>query len=170
MTMKKRNKLMRWSVPGSAALLVIGCLMTVQPVKAAKAPVGKTYFIVSLGNSGEPDEAYELDAGCLRFTRDELCEMDGDCGRWWRIAEGKKLKKQAAVGFVFELIDDASGLPVRIDGMGRLDSRGPRSSIAGAAHAVEPTSGVMVNMAIAGRAVGEARCERLVADFEAARQ
>ncbi len=168
--MKKRHDLMRWSVPETLAVLVVGFLVTGEPASAAKAPVGKTYFVVSLGNASDQSQAYELDAGCLRFTRDELCETDGDCGTWWRLEEQNRPKKQWAVGFEFELIDDETGLPVKIEGVGRVDSRGPKSAIAGATHAFEPTSGVTINFALAGRAVGEARCEQLVADFEASQQ
>ncbi|MCP4201183.1 MAG: hypothetical protein GY769_04535 [bacterium] len=168
--MKKRHNPMRWCVPITLVVLVVGFLITALPASAAKVPAGRTYFVVSLGNTSDQSEAYELDAGCLRFTRDELCETDGDCGTWWRVAEQNRPKKQWAVGFEFDLIDDESGLPVTIEGLGRVDSRGPKSAIAGAAHAFEPTSGVTINLAISGRAVGESRCEQLVADFEAAQQ
>ena len=89
---------------------------------------------------------------------------------WWWIPDAKQLKKQWQVGFEFELIDDETGLPIKISGVGRIDARGPKSSIGGAAHGVESISGTMINFALAGRAVGEARCEQLVADFASARQ
>ncbi len=157
-------------VVASCFVLAVAVLTTAQEAGAAKAPVGKTYFVVSLGVATDEGEAYEISAGCVRFDRSEICETDGDCGRWWRIKEERKANKQWAVGFEFNLIDDETGLPVKIEGTGRIDSRGPRSSIAGAAHGMEPSSDVMINFALAGRAVGELRCEQLVADFEAARQ
>jgi hypothetical protein len=161
-----------WKVKVGTSLLalVAAVLMTAQTAGAAKAPSGKTYFVVSLGVATDESEAYEVSAGCVRFDRSEICEMDGDCGSWWRIEEGRKANKQWAVGFEFDLIDEETGLPVKIEGTGRVDSRGPRSSIAGAAHGMEPASGVRINFALAGRAVGQMRCEQLVAEFEAARQ
>ena len=152
-----------------AVMAALALALVAQPADAAKAPTGKTYFVVTIGVATDEHEAYELDAGCIRFTRDEICDTDGDCGDWWRIEEETRLRKQWQVGFEFELIDDETGLPVEIYGIGRVDSRGPRSSLAAAAHGVEPTSGEIINFAIAGRAVGRARCERLVADFVASR-
>lgn len=135
---------------------------------AAKAPIGKTYFVVTIGVASDESEAYELGAGCIRFTRASICDPD-DCGTWWWIKEEKKAKKQWMVGYEFDLIDDETGLPVTINGIGRIDSRGPKSSLAGAAHGVEQISGEIINFAIAGRAVGAARCEQLVAEFEESR-
>jgi hypothetical protein len=153
------------------AALTISTLIEVQAAAAAPPPVGKTYFILSLGMASDRAEAYELDAGCLRFTKGGMCEVDevdGDCGDWWYLEDEPRARKQKAMGFAFDLFDDETGLPIRIEGRGRIDSRGPRSSIGGVGEAVETTSGVKINFAIAGRAVGAARCERLVADFTAA--
>ena len=144
--------------------------LAAEPAAAAKAPVGKTYFLISLGMATDEFEAYQLDVGCVRFTRDEMCDSGADCGPWWRIDEADRAKQQWRVGFEFEMIDDETGLPIRINGTGRVDSRGKRSSIAGAGHAVEMTTGRIINFAMAGRAVGRARCERLVADYAAGQQ
>ena len=151
----------------SAAFLVIAGLLAVAPAKAAGAPVGRTYFVVSLGVAFDSSEAYEIDAGSLHFTRNELCETDGDCGVWWRIEDPNHLARQSAAGFQFDLTDDETGLPVRIEGRGRIDARGPKSSIAAVAQGIEPASGVTINFALAGRAVGARKCERLAAQFAA---
>lgn len=154
-----------------ATVLGIGVLLAAQPATAAP-PVGRTYFVVSLGVGAGADAsgAYDVDAGCLRFGRDEVCETDGDCGIWWPIEGERRARRQMAAGFEFFLTDDETGLTLHILGRGRIDSRGPRSSLAAVAHAVEPTSGVTINFAIAGRAVGPGRCERLEAEFLANRE
>jgi len=151
------------------AIVLASFLGAAAPAQAAKAPAGKTYFIVSLGMATEATEAYELDVGCLTFTRTQICEDagEGDCGDWWGTDEGVQTRKQRSLAFEFSLIDDETGLPVEIDGTGRIDTRGPRSSVAGVARAQEPTSGVDINVAFAGRAVGNQRCQRLVDDFQA---
>lgn len=167
--MKQTRKAMNGRLPVALAILVAAILASAEPVSSARAPIGRTYFIVSLGLGADRTEAYEPDAGCLRFTRTEICEVEGDCGKWWPIEE-ERLARRSAVGFEFDLIDDETGLPIKIEGLGRIDSRGPRSSIAGVAHARDEASGLVINFAIAGRAVGLARCRQLVADFEASRR
>ena len=135
------------------------------PAPAAKAPIGKSYFVVTLGVATDDAEGYALDAGCVRFTRTRICDSDNDCGTWWWMEGAAQARKQWQIGFEFQLIDDETGLPVEIHGVGRVDARGPRSSIAAAAHGIEPTSGERINFALAGRAVGSIRCQQLVADF-----
>jgi len=151
-------------------LMAVSMLATAVPSSAATPPVGRTYFVVSLGLATDRAEAYEMGAGCLSFTRDEMCDTDGACGEWWLIEEGEVSRGQWLAGFDLSVIDDESGLPVEIVGAGRIDIRGPRSSFAAAAHGIEPTSGAKINFAVAGREVGANRCRRLVAAFPAARQ
>lgn len=136
---------------------------------AAKAPAGKTFFVVSLGMATDASEAYQVDVGCLSFTRTQICDDAGagDCGEWWGTDEGVRTRKQRSLAFEFTLIDDETGMLVEMDGTGRIDTRGPRSSIAGVARAMEPNSGVDINVAFAGRAVGSEKCRRLVDEFEA---
>lgn len=166
--MKRSSRLKKTPVPVMLAALLVALLASAEPASAAKTPVGKTYFVVSLGLSSDPAEIYQPDVGCLQFTRTEVCDRDGDCGRWWRIEEERQ-PRQWGVRFEFDLIDDQTGQPIRLEGQGRVDARGPRSSIAAAAHGQDENSGVTINFALAGRAVSLARCEQLVADFEAAR-
>ena len=84
--------------------------------------------------------------------------------------EELSLRQQWQVGFEFELTDDETGLPIKINGVGRIDSRGAKSAIAGAAHGVELTTGETINFALAGRAVGAARCEQMERDYLNAQQ
>lgn len=147
-------------------LAALGALAGASAADAAKPPVGKTYFIVALGLTTDTQEAYALDAGCLSFTGSEMCDTDGDCGSWWPVEEADRAKKQLALGYEFALIDDETGQPVTIEGVGRVDLRGAKSAISGVARG--ESSGIEINFALAGRAVGAARCRRLVAEFEAA--
>lgn len=143
------------------ALLTVAVLLVAAPARGAKAPAGKTYFVISVGLSTEAPEAYEPDAGCLRFTRTEMCESGGNCGSWWPTEDPERSPKQSPLGFRFELTDDETGLLLVVEGAGRIDWRGPKSSIAGVGHAEDPVSGAKINFAIAGRAVGPARCAEL---------
>ena len=167
--MNNRNRF-RLTALTLAALLAVGALLSAPTAEAAKPPVGRTYFIVSIGVASDATDAYELDVGCLQFKREVLCDTDGDCGTWWRIDEDNPAARQWAAGFEFDLTDDETGLPIHIEGRGRIDGRGPKSALAGVAHGVETTSGVTINFAFAGRAVGATKCRRLVADFEADRE
>ena len=150
-------------------LMILGiALLAATAATAAKAPGGKTYFIVSLGVATDDFEAYDLDVGCITFTDTEICQASGgseDCGSWRRSSSGKQTKKEMSFVFEFSLIDDETGLPVEIEGQARIDTRGRKSSIGGVAQALEPISGTKINFAMAGRAVGAARCARLVEDF-----
>jgi hypothetical protein len=148
------------------AMLVVGPFAAAPA--AAKPPVGKTYFVVSLGLAADAQQAYALDVGCLRFTGSEICDTGGDCGSWWMMEEAERAPKQLALGYEFAIVDDETGQPVTIEGVGRVDSRGAKSAFSGVARGVDETSGAQINFAVAGRAVGAARCRRLVAEFEAA--
>lgn len=161
-----------WKTVGAiTAGLACGALLAAAPAAAAPPPVARSYFVVSLGTVGSsPSDAYELDAGCLRFSRHSLCDTDGDCGAWWPVQQEPDAARRRSLGFSFDLTDDQTGLPIRIEGRARVEARGRRSALAGVAHASEPTSGVSINFAFAGRAVGARKCERLAADFEAARR
>lgn len=163
--MTKGSEMKNKALVASFAVMALALVAVAQPAGAAKAPAGKTYFVVSVGVASDPSEAYEVDVGCVRFSRTEICDTDGDCGSWWRMREEVPLRQQWQVGFEFELIDDETSLPIRINGIGRIDSRGAKSAIAGAAHGVELTSGETINFALAGRAVGAARCERMARDY-----
>jgi hypothetical protein len=147
------------------ALFVAVALLAATPAGAAKAPIGKTYFVVSIGLSTEAPEAYVPDVGCIRFTRDQLCESDGTCGDWRPTEDVERAPKQSPFAYEFEFIDDETGELITVEGVGRIDMRGPKSSIAAVGMAIEPTSGIKLNFAIAGRAVGPARCQQLVEDF-----
>ena len=127
---------------------------------AAKPPVGRTYFVVSMGIATDASEAYEDDVGCVEFTRTEICSGD-DCGTWSWIDSGEKGSKQDSMLFEFSLTDDETGELVEIAGRADIDNRGRKSAIGGAAVGFEPATGRTFNLALAGRAVGAAKCRRL---------
>ena len=163
-------------IPGLAAFSAVGmalvlALSSASPATAVKPPTGRTYFVVSVGVATDRSEAYEVSAGCISFTATQICRADPagglECGTWQRTATGPQARKQGSFDFQFSLIDDETGLPIEVDGRGRFDARGKRSSIGGAARGSEATSGRVINMALAGRAVRPARCLLLVEEFEA---
>jgi hypothetical protein len=151
-----------------ATILGLGFLAA-SPATAAKPPAGRTYFVVSLGVATDRSEAYEIDAGCIRFTATEICQAD-ECGTWRRTSVGQQTPNQASIEFQFTLIDDETGLPIEIVGQGRVDTRGRKSSVGAVGRGLEPLSGTRINFAFAARAVGAARCARLVEEFEAENQ
>jgi hypothetical protein len=156
------RKTIRWTVLTS---LVIALTVTsAAPAAAAKAPVGKTYFVVSVGVASDAAEAYELDYGCVRFTPTLFCQ-ESRCGEWERTADGRQTSREWPMAFHWTIVDDETGAAVEIDGKGRIDSRGPKSSISAVARGRDPETGVAINFAFAGRAVGAARCERLVTEY-----
>jgi hypothetical protein len=162
------NKSIHQTLPVIAIVSALAlALLAATPADAAKPPIGKTYFVVSLGLATDSEESYEVDFGCVRFTRSEICDQGDECGSWWLIEGAEHAPRQSHFAFEFDVFDDETGLPVSMTGTGRIDSRGPKSSLAAVAMATEPTTGVKINFALAGRAVGAPRCARMVAEREA---
>ena len=67
--------------------------------------------------------------------------------------------KQAGFEFSFALVDD-DGAAFDVEGHGRVESKGPRTSIGAAARAA--AQGVTLNFSMAGRSVGPNRCLELL--------
>ncbi len=151
----------------AAALIAVGLfLLAATAASAARPPDGRTYFVVSLGVASDRSEAYEVDVGCVQFSDDEFCEDDGACGTWFRTTAGLQTLKQSSIGFEYTLIDDETGATVQIDGQGRVDDRGAKSSMGAVARGLEAGSSSKINFAFAARAVSPARCLELVATHE----
>lgn len=149
------------------ALIAAGLvLLAATAASAARPPAGRTYFVVSIGVATDRSEAYEVDVGCVQFSDDEFCEADGACGAWFRTTAGLQTLKQSSIGFEYTLIDDETGATVQVDGQGRVDDRGAKSSMGAVARGLEPGSGSKINFAFAARAVSPARCLELVAAHE----
>ena len=146
-------------------IAVASILLVTTAVGADPPPTDRTYFVASLGLATDRDEAYEIGVGCLRFTATGLCDMDGDCGEWQLDTWGEPGPRQGSGSFSMDLVDEETGLVIQIDGTARIDARGPKSTIAGAARAMEPTSGLEINFGFVGRHVPQGRCARLVEDY-----
>lgn len=151
---------------GAAAALAL-VLASASPASAAKPPVGRTYFVISIGTERAEGAEYEMGAGCVSFTATEFCQED-ECGSWSRTTTDVQTPKQTSFTFEVTVTDDETGLPVDVDGEGRIDLRGRKDALAGAASGLDSASGEKINFAFAGRSVGPARCTQLVEEFEAA--
>jgi hypothetical protein len=149
-----------WLNRGALAALFAAALIVLslpQPASAAKPPNGKTYFTVFFGL----DEPYDLGTECFVFGESGVCSTDGQiCGSWSR-----QENKGKQTGFSFELSFLEDGLPTTMEGQARVDSRGNRSSIAGAGRIAQAGTGA--NFSFAGREVGAARCFELLEESPA---
>lgn len=135
------------------ALAVLSLLAATAAVQAAP-PAGRTYFTIVLGS----DSPLSWEAECLHFTDTEWCTSDGTCGTWIRTHD-----EGAESAFVFEGSGTADGRQVLLEGRGRIDDRGAKSSLAAAVHLT--TAGPTTNFGITGRSVPRRRCQRELRDF-----
>ncbi len=150
----------------AVGLLLSLMLLAAAPAAAGPPPAGKTYFVASIGLATDNSEAYEISAGCLRFTEDAVCDMSSDCGEWEVTSWGEPGPQQGGGTFFFTIVDDETGALIEIEGEARIEARGRRSTIAGAAYAIEPTTGTRINFGFVGRQVPRAQCLDLVEEFE----
>lgn len=151
-----------------AAVAMALILALTSPANAAKPPVGRTYFVISIGTERAEGAEYAMGAGCVQFTATEFCQ-DDECGSWSRTTTDVQTPTQTSFTFEVTVTDDETGLPVEVDGEGRIDSRGRKDALAAAASGLD-SSGEQINFAFAGRSVRAARCPQLVEEFEAANQ
>lgn len=151
------------ALTGAMAIL----LLVTAPASGANkglAPDGRTYFAVITGVGDSP---YEVQASCIQFHTTEMCVVDGDCFEYSLTEGGVQTRHQTSFQFAGTFLDD--GLEVRIDGQGRADNRGRRSSLAAVAHAMveDPVTGQRagLNLSFSGREVGASRCQQLARDL-----
>lgn len=139
--------------------LVGSIVLSTAPAQAAKPPVpeGRTYFVVIMGLGDTP---YEQEADCFTFDADEVCATDV-CLTWRRVEAPGQTRKQTAFEMEGEIDDD--GLLIDVEGQGRAENRGQRSTIAVAARAA--ALGQKLNFGITGREVGASGCQSLLEDF-----
>jgi len=147
-------------------LVFAAAMLTAAVAMADPPPVGRTYFVATVGLAGDISEPYDLSVGCLEFTESEICVVGGDCGTWQTESWGDPGPRQGAGRFMIQITDDETGLAIDIAGEARIDARGKKSTIAGAAHAIEPMIGLELNFGFVGRHVPQARCLRLVEQYE----
>ena len=140
------------------AILVTGSTA----VAGAPAPEGRTYFVYIMGLNDDP---YEVGVDCLAFDATQACSLDDEiCLAWERAEGGLQTRKESGFSIVTEIDDD--GLILTLEGQGRVNSRGGRSSISVAADVT--ALDVHLNFVFAGRQVGKNRCLRLQEEFLAA--
>ncbi len=141
----------------AVGVCVVGwALLLAQPASAGKPPAGRTYFTVLLGL----EAPYSWDADCLRFTAREVCTSDGTCGSWDRTLDDGQ---QAAFNLEIEWQEDS--VRVRLDGEARVDDRGPRDTIAGAARM--RLGARASNFGFTGRSATAQNCRRLLWQWDA---
>lgn len=140
--------------PGLCLLTLLALILGVVPAAQGAPPAGRTYFTILLGL----EEPYSWQAGCLRFSRSEICTGEGDCGTWIPTESGPN----GAVSFDIEI--ESEGPPVVVEGQIRIESRGKKDAIGGAAHA--EYRGQLFNFALNGRSSSPGKCRRLLRKWE----
>ena len=114
-----------------------------------------------------PTSPYEVEASCLEVNATEFClDSEDTCLAWTRTEGGAQTRRQVSFEFQAEFMDD--GMLLELDGQGRADDRGPRSSISAVARLRAPELGAKINFALSGRETSAAECQDLVEEFQAA--
>jgi len=129
--------------------------VTQRTVQSARGgdPAGRTYYTVIVGTG---ETITDLTSDCLSFDATEFCTSDGTCGSWSVTSAENKM-----TGFDFSIVLlDEDGVAVDVEGRGRVDFKGPRSSVGAAARA--SAQGAQINFSLAGRSLGKAQCLNLL--------
>lgn len=150
---------MKQPIPIQLLVLLSVVLAGSTAVAGAQAPQDRTYFVYLMGLNDDP---YEVDADCLTFNATQACSIDDEfCLTWQRTEGGLQTRKESGFSFTAEI--DEEGLVITLEGQGRLDTHGRKSSISISAHA--SALGQKLNFIAAGRQVRRNRCGQLVEDF-----
>lgn len=150
---------MKHPVPLMILVLLTSVALASPAVAKGAPPDGRTYFILVVGLG---DDAYAPEADCLTFGATQACTLSGDpCLDWQRLEGQTQSGKEVAFGLSTMLEED--GVVIALAGQGRVDSRGPKSSISFAGHAA--AEGMQINFSFAGRQVGRTRCQQQVEAF-----
>ena len=148
-----------------AAILLLIALSPLFLVSTAQAknpvPQGRTYFILVMGLGEDP---YSPEADCLTFDATQACTLDGGTCLDWQRLEGQT-QSDREVAFALSTQFEEDGITITIEGQGRVDSRGARSSISYVAQARALDQ--KMNFGFSGRQIGPSRCMQMVADFQA---
>jgi hypothetical protein len=136
-------------------VIIVGLLFVASAPSASAAPPAKrTYFTVFIGL----DEPYSWQADCLRFSKREVCTSDRACGAWVRTEKGP------AGAFSYEIELAGYGVPIRIDGQARVETRGKQDTIGGTSRAeMEDQS---YHFSLTGRSTKHRKCLRLMERWE----
>lgn len=136
--------------PLCAAVLI--AVLSVVAAEAATRPAGRVYYTALMGLGEIGQVSYD----CFRFGASDVCSLDGSICGSWSFTDGKGKE----TGFSFELSFLEDGDLITIDGQARVDNRGRRSSLGGAARIVG--AGPEFNYSFAGREMSESRCLALL--------
>ena len=163
-TNRPRPKHILWAV----FFIAWGLMVIATPVSAAKAPAGKTYFVATMGLDDNDGGPFEVGVGCVAFGRAGgfFCERNEQCGTWERMVGAGQTSTQTAFRVEMQFEDDETGNPIFVDGIGRVDDRGPKHTIAVVFRSQEPVSGFKMNAGFVGKPTKWGRCTALVEDFE----
>lgn len=138
---------------GSTASMLAG-----SSAQKAAPPAGKAYFAIQLG-AGD-DQPYSWQADCWRFTGSEMCTPAGVCGQW----TPTETMGGNIVGFSLDIESETHGIPLLVDGQARLESRGSKGSLGGAARLRAGELGTF-NFGIAARQAGRRACPLILEEF-----
>jgi hypothetical protein len=129
-------------------------LLTSAASEATRPPVGRTYYTVLVGVA----EPYDISTACFEFGPNGVCSTDGDtCGSWLRAGgHGKQ------TGFTFDMSLLENGELIKLQGEGRLDTLGRKSSIGGTGRI--SGAGPRYNYSFAGREMPKNRCQHMLVD------
>lgn len=155
MTAVPKQQLRRCSPVPLALVVALGVIS--QPAAADRPPVGRTYYALAVGL----ETGYDIQDQCFEFHDEKLCSLDGlICGSWQATTEpGREMELS------FDLTTVADGDLMQLQGAGRLDSTGRKSSIAGTG-SFGPVEGrdQAANFSFAAREVGRSECLDLLED------
>ena len=156
------------TMPGRLMVAALVGILVLSLAATAEArepfPEGRVYFTLFEGLGDTP---YEVSADCLEVGASELCLDDETvCLEWNRTEGGVQTRRQ--ISFEFRAEFEQDGMLLELDGQGRADDRGARSSIAAVARLRAPELGAKINFSLSGRETSAAECRDLVEEFQAA--
>jgi hypothetical protein len=133
-------------------------VLAVIPTDAAPPPAKKTYFVIAMGL--DADEPYSWQADCWRFTGSEMCTPAGVCGEWTVTeTEGRR-----PAGISLDVDSEMHGMPFEVGGQIRIEDRGRKSSLGGAARIRAAVIGAF-NFGVAARQVSRRSCPVVLEEF-----
>jgi hypothetical protein len=124
------------------------CVGVPTTARTARPPAGNTYYTVLVGVAAP----YDVSTFCFDFDSKTICSTDGaGCGSWrWTGGRGGQAE------FTFDISPLEDGDQLRAAGVGRVDTRGRKSSIGGTGNV--SASGERFNFSFAGRETPRRRC------------
>ena len=150
--------------PTTILLLILCAVLFMNPnasMAKSPAPEGRTYFVVVIGLGDDP---YVPEVDCLTFDATQACTLDDQtCLSWERAEGGLQTNKES--GFSLTTTIDSDGLMINLEGQGRADSRGSKSSISAVARAAALDE--QLNFSLAGRQTTRNQCLRRIDEYMA---